>query len=62
MTRTETLELQHPHQVGIMAVQGALAAHGQACHDRSSALRAMIVAPDADLDALAAEIKTGWPG
>jgi hypothetical protein len=47
---------------GVMAMQGALAAHGQACHDRSSALRAMIDAPEADLDALAAEIKTGWPG
>jgi hypothetical protein len=47
---------------GVMAMQGALAAHGQACHDRSSALRAMIDAPEADLDALAEEIKTGWPG
>jgi hypothetical protein len=47
---------------GVLAMQGALAAHGQACHDRSSALRAMIDAPDADLDALAEEIKTGWPG
>jgi hypothetical protein len=46
---------------GVMAMQGALAAHGQACHDRSGALRAMIDAPDADLDALAVEIKTGWP-
>jgi hypothetical protein len=45
---------------GVMAMQGALAAHGQACHDRSSALRAMIDAPEADLDALAEEIKTGW--
>jgi hypothetical protein len=47
---------------GVMAMQGALAAHGQACHDRSSVLRAMIEAPEADLDALAEEIKTGWPG
>jgi hypothetical protein len=47
---------------GVMAMQGALAAHGQACHDRSSALRAMIEDPEADLDALAEEIKTGWPG
>jgi hypothetical protein len=47
---------------GVMNMQSALAAHGQACHDRSSALRAMIDAPDADLDALASEIKTGWPG
>jgi hypothetical protein len=47
---------------GVMAMQGALAAHGQACHDRSSALRAMIEDPAADLDALAAEIKSGWPG
>ena len=47
---------------GVMAMQGALAAHGQACHDRSSALRAMIEEPEADLDALAEEIKTGWPG
>jgi hypothetical protein len=47
---------------GVMSMQGALAAHGQACHVRSSALRAMIDAPDADLDALAEEIKTGWPG
>jgi hypothetical protein len=46
---------------GVMAMQGALAAHGQACHDRSSALRALIDAPEADLDALAAAIKTGWP-
>jgi hypothetical protein len=46
---------------GVLAMQGALAAHGQACHDRSSALRAMIDAPEADLDALATEIKTGWP-
>ena len=45
---------------GVMAMQGALAAHGQACHDRSSALRAMIEDPEADLDALAEEIKTGW--
>ena len=47
---------------GVMSMQSALAAHGQACHDRSSALRAMIDAPDADLDAMAEEIKTGWPG
>jgi hypothetical protein len=47
---------------GVMSMQGALAAHGQACHDRSSALRALIDAPEADLDALAEEIKTGWPG
>jgi hypothetical protein len=47
---------------GVMSMQGALAAHGQACHDRSSALRDMIEDPEADLDALAEEIKTGWPG
>jgi hypothetical protein len=47
---------------GVMAMQGALAAHGQACHDRSSVLRALIEDPEADLDALADEIKTGWPG
>ena len=47
---------------GVMAMQGALAAHGQACHDRSSVLRALIEEPEADLDALAEEIKTGWPG
>ena len=47
---------------GVLAMQGALAAHGQACHDRSSVLRAMIEDPNADLDALAEEIKTGWPG
>ena len=46
---------------GVMAMQGALAAHGQACHDRSSALRALIEEPESDLDALAEEIKTGWP-
>jgi hypothetical protein len=47
---------------GVMAMQGALAAHGQACHDRSSVLRTMIKEPEADLDALAEEIRTGWPG
>ena len=45
---------------GVMALQAALSAHGLACHLRSQALKALIDTPDADLDALAEEIKTGW--
>jgi hypothetical protein len=47
---------------GVMALQAALSAHGLACHLRSQELKALIDAPDADLDALADVISTGWPG
>ncbi len=47
---------------GVMALQAALSAHGLACHLRSQELKALIDAPDADLDALAGVISTGWPG
>jgi hypothetical protein len=47
---------------GVMALQAALSAHGLACHLRSQELKALIDAPDADLDALADVISIGWPG
>jgi carotenoid cleavage dioxygenase-like enzyme len=46
---------------GVMALQAALSAHGQACHDRSNALCALIDDPQADLHAVAAEMGCGWP-
>jgi hypothetical protein len=48
---------------GVLALQAALSTHGQACHDRSTALKAMIDgATDlAALAAVAAEIGSGWP-
>lgn len=46
---------------GVMALQAALSAHGLACHLRSQELKAMIDAPEADLDAVALLIDTGWP-
>ena len=46
---------------GVMALQAALSAHGLACHLRSQELKALIDAPDADLDAVAQLIATGWP-
>ena len=49
--------------IGVLALQAALSTHGQACHDRSTALKAMIDgATDlAALAAVAAEIGSGWP-
>jgi len=46
---------------GVMALQAALSAHGIACHLRSQELKALIDAPDADLDAVGLLIDTGWP-
>lgn len=46
---------------GVMALQASLAAHGQACHNRSTALGALIDDAAADLDAVAAALHTGWP-
>lgn len=45
---------------GVMGLQAALSAHGQACHNRSTVLRDLIDAPDADLDALASVVLGGW--
>lgn len=46
---------------GIMALQAALSAHGQACHERSQALGALIDDSQADFSAVAAEMSGGWP-
>ena len=46
---------------GIMALQAALSAHGQACHERSQALGALIDDSQADFSAVAAEMGSGWP-
>jgi hypothetical protein len=46
---------------GILALHTAFVAHGAACDHHSQQLKALIAAPDADLDALEAEVETGWP-
>lgn len=45
---------------GVTALQAALSAHGQACHDRSMALKALIDS-ETDLLAASAAITEGWP-
>jgi hypothetical protein len=46
---------------GVLAMQAALSAHGQACHNRAKALKGLIDAPDTDFNILLSEIQIGWP-